>query len=492
MRKTEPFLTGLSALLCGRAKRKIQDILSAKRLALREGGSLDIQQQFIDEIDPELLESHSTTQRIRDYPAPLTFWAFLSQVTSEDSSCARTVSRVQAWCRQNEVPVPASGTGSYCDARQSLPVEMLQAVNTSLCRQLDVNLPTSNLWRGHSVKAEDGTTAQMPDTQPNREAYPYPSGQADGCGHPVIRLGGLIDLGHGGLQDFAHSNLQTSELRAHDQLEVYLEHGDILVADRYYSSYEVISRLLRGESHFVGRNHQARKIDFRRGRNIGADERLQIVKKPNRQPKGSRLNQEEWDALPPTIELRIIRSKGPDRQGKQRVRYIVTTLLDHEKYPAQEVASLYHHRWEIEVRFRDIKTTLGMEMLRTKSPEMIRKEVLMHMIVYNLMRLLMLKAGLSHGVNHRRLSFKGTIQVVEEFRAGFRNLAGRPRLRLLESDNLLRRIAERYVTERPGRNEPRRVKRRPKCTRWLQKPRHEYFEHFRSDNPPLKILDECA
>ncbi len=229
MRKTEPFLTGLSALLCGRAKRKTQDILSAKRLALREGGSLDIQQQFIDEIDPELLESHSTTQRVRDYPDPLTFWAFLSQVTSEDSSCARTVSRVQAWCRQNEVPVPASGTGSYCDARQSLPVEMLQAVNTSLCRQLDVNLPTSNLWRGHSVKAEDGTTAQMPDTQPNREAYPYPSGQADGCGHPVIRLGGLIDLGHGGLQDFAHSNLQTSELRAHDQLEVYLEHGDILV-----------------------------------------------------------------------------------------------------------------------------------------------------------------------------------------------------------------------------------------------------------------------
>ena len=133
-----------------------------------------------------------------------------------------------------------------------------------------------------------------------------------------------------------------------------------------------------------------------------------------------------------------------------------------------------------------------MEMLRTKSPEMIRKEVLMHMIVYNLLRLLMLKAGQIHGVNHRRLSFKGALQVLEESRSGFSDVVGRPRLRAREAENFWERIAERYVEERPGRNEPRRVKRRPKCTRWLQKPRHSYFEHFRSDEPPLKILDQAA
>ena len=161
-------------------------------------------------------------------------------------------------------------------------------------------------------------------------------------------------------------------------------------------------------------------------------------------------------------------------------------------YPAEEVASLYFHRWEIEVRFRDIKTTLGMEMLRTKSPEMIRKEILMHMIVYNLMRLLMLKAGIAHHINHRRLSFRGTQQVLHACRSNFRGLGRRPVLRNRQVSNMWERIAERFVVERPGRNEPRRVKRRPKCTRWLQKPRHEYFEHFRSENPPLKILDTRA
>jgi hypothetical protein len=487
-----PFLTGFSTKLCGRLARKNQDLLAERRHAVCEENMLDIAQQLRDEIDPQLLEKHSATERVRDYPHPLVFWSFLGQVAGEDSSCARAVSRVQSWAHQQGLQIPSSGTGSFCEARKALPLEMLQEVHHSLCDQLDANLPQKNLWRGHPVKAEDGTTAQMPDTEDNRATYPYPSGSKPGCGFPIIRLGGLIDLGHGGLQDFSFSEFQTSELRGHDVLEGYLQPGDILAADRYFSSYEIIARLQMNDIHFVGRTHQARKIDFRKGRKLGLDERLQTYRKPRAQPSRSRLSKEEWAALPETMDLRIIRSKGPDREGKQRVRYVVTTLLDPVKYPAEEVSSLYHHRWEIEVRFRDIKTTLGMEMLRTKSPEMIRKEVLMHMIVYNLLRLLMLKAGQIHGVNHRRLSFKGALQVLEESRSGFSDVVGRPRLRAREAENFWERIAERYVEERPGRNEPRRVKRRPKCTRWLQKPRHSYFEHFRSDEPPLKILDQAA
>jgi hypothetical protein len=214
--------------------------------------------------------------------------------------------------------------------------------------------------------------------------------------------------------------------------------------------------------------------------------------KPRQAPKGSRLDAAGWEALPDSMEVRIIRRKGPDRQGKTKVRYVMTTLLDPDAYPADEVASLYLHRWEIEVRFRDIKTTLGMEMLRTKSPGMVVREILMHMIFYNLVRLLMLKAGVTCGVNHRRLSFRGVQQVLHSCRKAFDGLGARPILRKVEIQEMWRRIAERFVVERPGRNEPRRVKRRPKCTRWLQKPRHQYFEHFRSDDPPLKILDQAA
>jgi hypothetical protein len=469
----------------------MQEVLAVERKVLRETGP-GISQQLSDEISPELLRAHSVTKRVRDYPNELTFWAFLSQVSAEDSSCARAVAMVQQWAREQGLPVPSAATTSYCDARQHLPIEMLRAVNCSLCDQLDANLGTDQLWRGLRVKAEDGTSAQLADSDANREAYPYPSGQEEGCGFPMIRLVGLIDLGHGGLRDFARSAIDTGELRGHDELECEFAEGDILVADRLYSSYEILARQREKKSDFIGRNHQARKMDFRKGRKIGRDERIQTWSKPRRQPKQSRLSAERWAALPEKMEVRVIRTKGPDRQGKQRTYYLITTLLDHLKYPWDEVASLYLHRWEIELRFRDIKTTMGMELLRTKSPEMVHKEVLMHMIAYNVVRLLMLKAGNVHGVNHRRISFKGVLQVLEECRSGFGAVAQKPRLLERERDNLWLRIVERIVEERPGRNEPRKKKRRPKSYGWLQKPRHSYFEYFRNENPPSKILDQAA
>lgn len=492
MKQKAPFLTGFPTHLFGSAKKKTQDIVTQKRRSLIEG-TLDFQQQFMDEIPPELLEQHSSTRRNRHYPDHLTFWAFFSQIASDDASCAGAVARVQAWAEQRGLPVPSSGTSSYCDARAGLPTEMLRQVNKSLYLLLNAHLPSQQHWRGLRPRAEDGTSVQMPDTKANWEAYPYQHGeQQDGCGFPVIRLGGLIDLSHGGLCEFATSTMSKSELYNHEQLEGELKKGDVFIGDRYYSSYELISRLVAKDVHFIGRTHQTRKIDFRKGQKISPNERLIAWEKPHRQPRGSRLNQAQWNAIPEYLQLRLIRCKGPDREGKQKTRYIVTTLLDPKIYPADEVASIYVHRWEIEVRFRDIKSTLGMEMLRTKSPEMIEKELLMHQIVYNLMRLIMLKAATANGVNHRRLSFRGTQQVIHAFVKNFRDLAFRPLLRIQQRAKMWACVAERIVTERPGRNEPRRVKRRPKCSRWLQKPRHEYFEHFRCENPPIKILDNPA
>ena len=489
---TTRFLTGFSSLFSGRSKTKTQDIIAQKRTALL-AESLDVEQQFCSEIDPALLEELSTTKRVRHYPNRLTFWAFLTQVIDDDASCAAAVARVQSWAKQENLPIPSSHTSGYCEARLSVPIDMLRKVNPALCHQLDCNLPEQGKWRGLRPKAEDGTTALMPDTDSNRAIYPYPSGQADGCGFPMMRIGGLIDLSHGGLCGLSRSNMNVSELRHHETLsESHLEAGDVLIADRLYSGYELIADELQKGVHFIGRTHQARKIDFRKGRKLSANERLVVWEKPSQRPKGSRCSVEEWAALPEELKVRIIRCQGPDRQGKKKTRYLVTTLLDGIKYPAEEVGSLYFHRWEIEVRFRDIKTTLGMEMLRTKSPEMVHKEVLMNMIVYNLMRLLMLKAGVAHGINHRRLSFRGVQQVLIACRNDFKDMGRRPVLRERQIVNMWERIAERYIEERPGRNEPRRVKRRPKCTRWLQKPRQEYFEHFRSETPPLKILDHAA
>lgn len=487
-----PFLTGFSTLLCGRAKQKNQDIVAAEYKALKENGLGELSQQLSAEIPAEFLQTLSETKRERVYPNIVTFWAFLGQVVSEDKSCRRAVSRVRQWYKKKKLKVPGADTKSYCTARKNLPVEMLKNVNRHIYDQLDKELSIDSRWRGFNVYAEDGTSAHMPDTEANQEKYPQPCTQDEGCGFPVVKLCGLINLGHGGLRDFTSSDIETSEQKGHDKIETYLTKGDLLSGDRLFSSYEIIARLIDKEVEYIGRHHQARKIDFRRGKRISKNQRLVVWDKPRKQHKGSCLSKEEWRDLPAAIEMRLIRTKGPDRDGKMRTLYVVTTLLDSDEYPAEEITSLYAHRWEIELRFRDIKTTMGMELLRTKTPEMVEKEILMYMIAYNLVRLLMLKAGNLYGVNHRRISFKATIQILEEARINFTDIAGMPRLLAEAKEVMLGEIAEQIVKERPGRSEPRHKKRRFKPYGWIQMPRHQYFSHFINTDPPEKILDQCS
>lgn len=487
-----PFLTGFPTLLFGRAKRSAQAILKRQRKELHENSVGEISAQFAEEIPPELVQKHDSTERIRTYSHAVTFWAFLTQIFSEDASCAKAVARVQQWCRQLGLPVPSPNTTSFVEARQRLPEEMLQGIHHDLRSQFSRHRSDSDLWRGHVVKAVDGTSAQMPDTPENQAAYPQPSGQAPGCGFPVVQLVGVINLINGAWEQFVESNLKVHEHRAFDLLFSYIAKNEILVADRAYTSYELIARLQGQESHLIGRHHQARKLDFRKGKKIGPNDRLQTWSKPIKQPSGSSLSKDEWEQLPEQMEIRIVRVKGPNRKGKSTTKYLVTTLLDPDRYPAEEIGSLYFHRWEIELRIRDIKTTMGMEMLRTRSPEMIRKEIMMHMIAYNALRLLMLKAGRKHGQNPRRLSFKGSLQVLLTSVTGFTGVWKKPGIRRRERANLLWKFAERIIPDRPGRNEPRKLKRRPKSYGWLQEPRHDYAEHFRTDNVPMKILDLIA
>jgi hypothetical protein len=486
-----PYLKGFSALLFGSAKRKMQAVMQAERNEMRSRGCGALSGQLAEEIPGEMVSRHASTVRSRVYSQEVTFWAFLAQVISEDGSCAYAVAQVQQWLRARGLPIPSSDTSSYVAARQAMPVKMLEGIQAEIYDKLDRNLLSEGLWRGRRVMAIDATSVQLPDTVENQAAFPQPSSQSPGCGFPTAQLIGLVNLCHGGLGDFAVTPLTASELRGYDMLEGHLVEGDVMVGDRLYSSYEVVARLQAKGVDFIGRNHQARKLDFRRGRKIGPNERIQVWKKPPRSAR-CKLTQKQWDELAEETAIRIIRTKGPDRHGKMRTRYVVTTLLDSDKYPADEVASMYVHRWEIELRFRDIKTTMGMELLRTKSPEMALKEIMMHAIAYNVVRLLMLKAAALHHCSHRRIGFKAVLQVLDASRGDFDNVIGKPRLLTKAKKALLARIAERVEPERPGRNEPRKKKRRPKSYGWLQQPRHSYPEHFTSDEPPRKILDEAA
>ncbi|MGK0189720.1 MAG: hypothetical protein ACI9R3_005537 [Verrucomicrobiales bacterium] len=465
MQAKTPFLNRFPTRLFGKAKRSAQEVLKQQRKQLHENNVSEISAQFSGEITPELIQRHSSTKRTRIYSHAVTFWAFFTQVFSEDASCAKAVARVQQWCRQLKLPAPSANTTSFVDARQRLPEAMLQGIHQGLLSKFARHGSNDDLWRGHVIKAVDATSAQMPDTARNQAKYPQPSRQAAGCGFPVVQLIGVINLINGAWEEFVESDLRVHEHRGFELLYRYIAENEILAADRAYTSYELIARLMAQKSHLIGRHHPTRKLDFRKGKKLGPNERLQKWTKPAVQPRGSCLSKEPWEQLPEEIEVRIIRVKGPDRTGKTTTKYLVTTLLDPVQYPAEEIGSLYCHRWEIELRFRDIKTTMRMEMLRTKSPEMIRKEIMMHMIAYNALRLLMLKAGKQHGRNYRRVSFKGALQVIFSSIGGFVGVWKKPLIRQRERDNLLRRIAERVVPDRPGRNEPRKLKRRTKILR---------------------------
>jgi hypothetical protein len=428
----------------------------------------------------------------RVYTQAVVFWAFLAQVLSEDSSCARAVAMVQNWCRRIGLPVPSPNTGSYTKARQNLPKAMLDGVHGELCSSLDRNLTQEDLWRGHVIKAVDGSSVQLPDTARNQKDYPQPGTQQPGCGFPVMQIVALLNLCHGGWEQVVESKLNEHELSAMDKLIPFVGKDEVLLADRAYCSYELIARLSVQDSHVIARHHQARKIDFRRGKKLGPDERLAQWLKPTTQPKGSRLSCEEWNNLPEELELRIIRVRTRSRDGKRKTIYLVTTLLDPFKYPAPEIASLYFHRWEIELRFRDLKTTMGMERLRTKSPKMARKELMMFMIAYNAMRLLMLKAARQEGVGHRRLSFKGALQVLDTSSADFVGTQNKPKVRGNLKSEMLSQIASRTPPDRPGRNEPREIKTRPKPFPRLSVPRGEHPHHFQSDEYPDRILAKAA
>ena len=208
---------------------------------------------------------------------------------------------------------------------------------------------------------------------------------------------------------------------------------------------------------------------------LGEDDLLIHWKKPVR-VKASSYSQEDWEGLPETLMLRQIKVTVNQPGFRVSSFYIITTLLDAEDYPARELADLYFQRWDVELFFRDIKTTMGMDILRCKTPGMIRKEILMHFIAYNCIRCLMNEAAEKKGMGVHRISFKGSVQALRQWEPHLNQapMKRQEQNRLIQL--LYESIAGKITPERPGRSEPRAVKRRPKPYQLLTAPRHEMKE----------------
>jgi hypothetical protein len=430
-------------------------------------------------------EKLNSRQRI--FSPLVTFWAFLAQVLEPGSSCRDALQRVSAWW-QVHFPAqgaPASQTSGYCQARARLDETVLQQIGTQVAGQIERQVTTQQLWLGRRVKIADGTCLSMPDTVANQLQWPQNSNQKPGCGFPQLKVVGLFCLHSGALVEVAHDDKHHHEIILARRLWPLLQPNEILLTDRGFCSYLDIAQLLGRGVDCVMRLHQARgEQDFRRGRRLAQHDRIVVWHKPPQRPP--HWSKEDYDQLPKTLTLRILRFEISVPGFRSKEVILATTLLDPKLYPAQELAKLYFRRWNVELHFRQIKTMLAMDVLRCLTPEMVLKELAMHRIAYNLIRALMQRAATTYEVDLERISFKGSLDSLHHYADAIYATHRKPRKQAQLFDALLRAIASDLVPRRPERSEPRARKRRPKDYQLLTKPRKEMCTTTHRNRPTNK------
>lgn len=432
---------------------------------IRQAGAVDF---FNILTGPELLDmtdAHLPEHRERLYPPTVTLSMFMKQVLEADRSCQRAVN---AWAGQRAaegLSVQSIRTGAYCQARQRLPLEMVMALTRESGRLLSTQAQRCWHWRGRTVKLADGTGISMPDTAENQGRFPQPSSQAEGVGFSLARLVGIVCLSTGAVLMAAigpHAGKGHSELDLFRSLLGALSAGDVLLADALYCDYFTIATLQAAGVDVLFEQHGSRITDFRRGQSLGQRDHLVRWPRPKTRPEWMTLQQ--YQTFPEELTVREVQVDG---------QVLVTTMLDARKVRKSELSALYAHRWQVELDIRNIKTTLGMEVLRCLTPQMIEKELWVYLLAYNVIRLLMAQAAHDAGVHPRELSFKHTVQMWTEWAS--RTVRADPTHRA----EFFRLIAQLAVGNRPGRIEPRARKRRPKSYPWLKVPRAEARRQIR-------------
>ncbi len=425
----------------------------------RRGRSTQAVEFFNVLTSPELLETTEALlpeHRERLYPPTVTLSMFMRQVLQADHSCQKAVNGWAAQRAAEGLGACSVRTGGYCRARQRLPTAMVSTLARATGRLLSEKALAQWRWRGRAVKLVDGTGISMPDTPENQARYPQPSTQAAGVGFPLARLVMVICLATGAALDMAvgpHRGKGSGELGLVRAVLESFSLGDVMLADALYCNYFLIATLLAAGVDVLFEQNGARITDFRRGQSLGTREHLVRWPKPAACPEW--MTSEQYAGFPSELTLREV---------KVARRVLVTTLLDHRQVSKLELSTLYARRWNVELDLRNLKTTMGMDVLNCQTPDMNEKQLWVHLLAYNVIRLIMAQAACNAGVDPRCLSFKHTVQLWTEWTT--RGLSATN-----DGGRLFTLIAQCSVGYRPGRIEPRMRKRRPKPYPWLKVPR---------------------
>jgi putative transposase len=408
------------------------------------------------------------------YSTAVMVWSFLGQVLRDgkEASCQSAVARIVTYCEQQELAAPTADTGDYCKARAKLSEAALRDLAREVAGEVEQQADADWLWKGRHAKLVDGFTFTMPDTKANQAEYPSPKTQKKGVGLPIARAAVILSLATACALDLAvgpYSGKETGETALLRRLLGSFVFGDVAVVDRFYCSFMMIALLLCNNVQVCARMHHRRHVDFRRGRRLGKDDHIIVWIKPQRP---TWMDQATYDAMPDTLEMRELRYQVVRPGYRCRTITIATTLTDAQTYSKEDIAQLYGFRWNSELDIRSIKQSLNLGHVRSKSPGMVRRELWTTLLGYNLIRTTAAAAATLHQKQPRQISFTGTCQYVL---SSWMLLS----CRLLAADvlerhcrQMLSQIAACQVANRPGRLEPRVLKRRRHGYKLMQQPRH--------------------
>jgi hypothetical protein len=413
-----------------------------------------------------VLNDHGIKYRDRVFNPVTTIWGFLSQVLSDDHSCRDAVARVIAHQAASGARVCSPNTASYCKARSRLHTEVLRALALRTAQELQAGALQEWKWNGRNVFIADGSHVSMPDTPQNQANYPQPEVQRPGIGFPLARLTVLLSLATGTCHNLAmapYAGKGTGETTLLRQMYDTLKQGDVVLADALFDDYFIACELRQRGIELVARAQYQRVGTQTVQRRPDGD--VIAWQRPNK-PHG--MAGKQYRTYPKTLLMRQVSVDAREKDNRVEQFKVITTILD-ASIDGGQIGDLYERRWEGEVDIRSIKSTMKMDVLRCKTPEMVRKEIWAHVLAYNLLRTVMAVAAAKHGIEPRQVSFKGAKQTVTAFAPKIE--VARPEQRANLVDALLKAVAYHRVGDRPGRWEPRARKRRPKPGARLMQPR---------------------
>jgi hypothetical protein len=414
----------------------------------------------------DALDEHGVAYCDRVFTPITTIWGFLSQVLSDDHSCRDAVTRIIAHRAANGLPTCSPNTASYCNARSRLVTGVLRSLARRTAEELQAAAAQEWKWNGRSVFVADGSHVSMPDTPENQAAYPQPPAQEPGVGFPLARVCVLLSLATGACHDLAiapYAGKGTGETTLLREMYAALKPGDVVLADALFDNYFLVCELRDRGIDFIARA-QYRRVGTQVLRS-GPDGETLVWRRPNK-PRG--MTGEQYRRYPETLVMRQVSVDARDKDNRAERFEVITTMLD-ASIDGEQIGDLYERRWTGEVDIRSIKSTMQMDVLRCKAPEMVRKEIWAHLLAYNLLRTVMAVAAAEHGIEPRHVSLKGAKQAVTAFAPKLE--AARPEGRPALIDAMLTVIAYHRVGDRPGRWEPRARKRRRKPGAYLHEPR---------------------